>query len=222
MTRRPGTLAGAAALAAALVLGALTGCASGASTVAASAAPSRTPPVSPTPTPSDPSLGPIPRTDIDSRANPQGPPPVAPERVAVPALGIDIPVVAVGLDGRGDVSIPAESHTAGWYRFSSGMRDERGTIVVVAHVDAWDGIGPFAKLKDASPGTEVTLAGADGTRSFRIDGVAQPAKAPGSLTSYFVSGGPAKLVLITCGGVFDDATGHYRDNVIATATPVAG
>jgi hypothetical protein len=30
-----------------------------------------------------------------------------------------------------------------------------------------------------------------------------------------------ELRLITCGGAFDPATGHYRDNVIAFATLVA-
>jgi hypothetical protein len=221
MTRRPGTLAGAVAAAAALVLGPLTGCsAGGAASPSPSAVSSPAATTSPPgPTATAPSLGPIPRSDIDSPSDPQGPPPQPPERVLVPALGIDMPVVPVGLDATGDVSIPSASHTAGWYRFSSGMRAERGTIVVVAHIDAWDGIGPFSRLKDAGAGTEVRLTGAGGTRSFRIDGVAQPAKAPGSLASYFVSGGPAKLVLITCGGVFDPASGHYRDNVIATAAP---
>ncbi|MDN4614281.1 sortase [Leifsonia sp. F6_8S_P_1B] len=233
MTRPPRSGAGAAAAVAASVLialagmAALGGCAGGggaptpaaSSPVATPASPATT---APAPVITGPSLPPIPRTDIDSRADPQGPAPVAPERVRVPSLDIDMPVVPVGLDETGDVSIPSASHTAGWYRFSSGLRTDSGTIVVVAHIDAWDGIGPFSRLKDAPAGTEVTLTGADASRSFRVDGVAQPAKAPGSLASYFVSTGPVKLVLITCGGVFDDATGHYRENVIATAAPVGG
>jgi hypothetical protein len=34
---------------------------------------------------------------------------------------------------------------------------------------------------------------------------------PGSL---FATTGPPRLALVTCGGSFDPATGHYRDNVI--------
>lgn len=141
-------------------------------------------------------------------------------RVAVPSLGVDMPVVPVGLEPTGDVTIPSESHIAGWYRYSSGASAATGSIVLVAHVDAWDGIGPFSRLKDVAPGAEVVLSGPSGLRSFRVDGVAQPQKGPGSLKDYFVETGPAKLVLITCGGIFDDATGHYRDNVIVTATPI--
>ena len=161
----------------------------------------------------------IPRTDIDSRAAPQGPPPEAPDRESVASLQIDMPVVPVGLAAGGDVSIPSASHTAGWYEYSSGYTGRSGTIVVVAHVDAWDGIGPFSRLKAVSASAEVVLTGPDGPRTFRVDGVAQPQKGPGSLAGYFVGTGPAKLVLITCGGSFDEATGHYRDNIVVTASP---
>ncbi|WP_158861812.1 class F sortase [Leifsonia sp. AG29] len=213
---------GAAAVAAALTLVPLAGCAAeGAPSSTATSAPRPTASATP-PSPPAPAITDIPRTDIDSRADPQGLPAEPPVRVTVPALGIDMPVVSVGLDATGDVSIPPESHKAGWYRFSSGLRDRTGSIVVVSHIDAWDGIGPFSRLKDAAAGMEVALSGADGSRSFRVDGVAQPQKAPGSLAGYFTPTGPTRLVLITCGGVFDDSTGHYRDNVIVTATPVDG
>ena len=35
----------------------------------------------------------------------------------------------------------------------------------------------------------------------------------------FVQDGPARLVLITCGGDFDYDTRHYLSNVVVTATP---
>ena len=34
----------------------------------------------------------------------------------------------------------------------------------------------------------------------------------------FLNSGPPKLALVTCGGPFDAATGHYLDNVIVWAT----
>lgn len=208
----------AAVFGAALALVALTGCTTGASVAptptAPTVGPTSSPPAASSPVPD------IPRTTIDTRSAPPVAPEQPPARVAVASLGIDMPVVPVGLDPTGDVTIPSESHTAGWYRYSSGVSATTGSIVVVAHVDAWDGIGPFSRLKDVAPGAEVVLTGDSGARSFRIDGVAQPQKAPGSLKDFFVETGPAKLVLITCGGVFDDATGHYRDNVIVTATPL--
>ena len=34
-------------------------------------------------------------------------------------------------------------------------------------------------------------------------------------------GGAPRLVLVTCGGVFDRATGNYEDNVVVVADPVS-
>ena len=38
----------------------------------------------------------------------------------------------------------------------------------------------------------------------------------------FARDGAARLTLITCGGPAGPETGHYRDNVVVTAQPVAG
>jgi hypothetical protein len=38
-------------------------------------------------------------------------------------------------------------------------------------------------------------------------------------TSVYSRTGPARLVLVTCGGPFDTASGHYRDNIVVTALP---
>jgi hypothetical protein len=34
-----------------------------------------------------------------------------------------------------------------------------------------------------------------------------------------VNSGPPRLAIVTCGGPFDAATGHYVDNVIVWAVP---
>lgn len=31
--------------------------------------------------------------------------------------------------------------------------------------------------------------------------------------------GPARLMLVTCGGPFDSSIGRYRDNIVVTAVP---
>jgi hypothetical protein len=37
--------------------------------------------------------------------------------------------------------------------------------------------------------------------------------------SLFDTAGPPRLALVTCGGPFDSATGHYLDNIIVWAVP---
>jgi hypothetical protein len=44
-------------------------------------------------------------------------------------------------------------------------------------------------------------------------------KETGLPASAFARDGAPRLVLITCGGPFDAATGNYEDNVVVYATP---
>jgi hypothetical protein len=39
-------------------------------------------------------------------------------------------------------------------------------------------------------------------------------------TGIYSRNGSPRLVLVTCGGPFDVSTGHYRDNIVVTASPV--
>ena len=41
-----------------------------------------------------------------------------------------------------------------------------------------------------------------------------------ALTALFSDRGPARLVLITCGGAYDHERGAYADNLVVEATPV--
>jgi len=49
----------------------------------------------------------------------------------------------------------------------------------------------------------------------------QVGKIDAPMADIFETTGAPKLSLVTCGGAFNSKTGHYLDNVIVTATPVA-
>ena len=55
-------------------------------------------------------------------------------------------------------------------------------------------------------------------RRYRVTSVRRVRK-QGLPSSIYSRSGPARLVLVTCGGPFDTKTGHYRDNVVVTAVP---
>jgi len=76
----------------------------------------------------------------------------------------------------------------------------------------------FARLRDLKPGDEVTVTRADRSAViFVIDRLeSHPKNAFPTKAVYDPTPG-ATLRLITCGGSFDRAAGHYRDNVIAFA-----
>jgi sortase (surface protein transpeptidase) len=94
--------------------------------------------------------------------------------------------------------------------------------VIGGHVDsAAQGRGAFFRLRELKPGDRLTVTGADGvTRAYRVVAREEYPKTSIDLTGYFSREGRPRLTLITCGGSFDAATRHYRDNVVVTAEPV--
>jgi hypothetical protein len=164
----------------------------------------------------------IPRVDA-SLGSLTAPAVVAPVRIRVDRLGIDMRVTAEGLDAQGAMALPANAADAGWYRFSPGLAARNGATVIAAHIDSrHDGIGPFSRLKNATAGDTITIVGADGsTVAYTVTELRQVGKIDAPMADVFDTSGSPRLSLVTCGGVFNSKTGHYLDNVIVTATPVA-
>jgi len=146
---------------------------------------------------------------------------VAPVRLAIPALDIDMPVTDVGVAEAGQMELPVDPAVAGWYRYGADAVSTSGRILIAAHVDAIDyPIGPLARLRDVPAGESVIIAADDGTsREFVIQSLTYYEKSALPVDELFARGGPTALVLVTCGGPFDSTTGHYRDNVVAVAVP---
>jgi sortase (surface protein transpeptidase) len=143
------------------------------------------------------------------------PPPV---RVTIPAIRVEATVVPVGLvAGTDQVAVPAWTE-AGWYQLGPSPGDP-GSAVIVAHVDYGHHQGVFWLLQDLTPGDLITIGYANHTnRTWQVIGRQQIAKTalPAEL---FSRQGEPSLALITCGGPFDPATGHYDDNLIVAAVP---
>jgi hypothetical protein len=145
----------------------------------------------------------------------------APVRVRIPALGIDAAVSPAGIDlKKGALGIPRALQRLGWWRDGSTPAAASGATLIAGHVDAADsGIGALFSLHRAGVGDSVEVTTGDGkTRSYRVASLRTYAKRGLPLSIYSRKGSP-RLVLVTCGGPFDEATGHYRDNIVLTATP---
>ncbi|PRY65470.1 sortase family protein [Glaciihabitans tibetensis] len=159
---------------------------------------------------------------VDAAMQSPAPPVPAPTRVSVGSLGVDVPVVAVGLDGAGAMALPPDPAIAGWYEHGPAPASTAGATVIAAHVDSLVyGLGPFAALADATAGTEIVVTDAAGTaRTFAVSTIETTGKSDVAWASVFDRTGPARLVLVTCGGEFDYSSRHYLSNVIIVATPV--
>ncbi|WP_029430177.1 class F sortase [Blastococcus sp. URHD0036] len=146
----------------------------------------------------------------------------APVRLAVPALGVDAPVDAVGVTADGQMELPGDVSRTGWYRFGPAPGGA-GSAVLAGHVDdAEQGAGALFPLREAAPGDEVLVTDTAGVVS-RWQVVAREliSKQQLPLTQMFARDGAPRLVLVTCGGPFLPEYGSYRDNVVVVAEPLA-
>ena len=143
-----------------------------------------------------------------------------PARIRLPSLDVDAAVVAVGVDERGEMAVPEDIREIGWYRFGPAPGSAAGSSVVSGHVDdRIQGRGAFYRLVDLAVGDPVvvtTTAGAE--LDYRVSTVRRIPKTALPVDELFARDGPPHLTLVTCGGVFDRASGNYRDNVVVTAT----
>ncbi|WP_049821283.1 class F sortase [Kineococcus radiotolerans] len=153
----------------------------------------------------------------DAAPVPAAPEPV-PVRLEVPALGVDAPVVPVGVDGAGALAVPDDPRVVGWYRWGP-VPGEAGNAVLAGHVDTRDaGPGALFDLQDVADGMLVRVTSSDGSVSeHAVTARRSYPKDELPTGELFARQGPPQLVLVTCGGDFDPRTGTYEDNVVVTA-----
>ncbi|GHD99408.1 class F sortase [Streptomyces alanosinicus] len=144
-----------------------------------------------------------------------------PQRVDIPRLGVQAPVVSRGLDTQGAVDPPPfdQPGVVGWY--GAGTRPgAAGAALLVGHVDTATRPAVFYKLSTLEPGNTVRVVRSDGrVAAFTVDDVRVLPRA--RFDAHQAYGphqtGRAELRLITCGGVFDRVSGSYTANVVVSA-----
>jgi LPXTG-site transpeptidase (sortase) family protein len=149
----------------------------------------------------------------------QAPAQVVPERLGIPAIGVDAPLVPTGVTKTGNAEIPADGDVVGWYEYGAAPGAPMGSAVLIGHRDTnAEGAGALFDLDELSVGANVTITGGNRTLAFRVTAVRSVEKAalPSSL---FRRDGQPRLVVITCGGAFLPDAGGYQENLFAVAVP---
>ena len=144
-----------------------------------------------------------------------------PVRIEIPSIGVASTLERLGRAPDRTVQVPSRWEVAGWY--AGGTRPgDPGSAVILGHVDSKSGPAVFYRLRQLRPGDRVEVVRADGSRvRFAVERVERTEQYPKRRFPtdevYYPTLTPA-LRLVTCGGQFDHATGHYRSNVIVFAT----
>ena len=175
-------------------------------------------------TPSAPAASAAPRPSSGTAPTEDVVPPVVPVRVTIPSLRVSAPIVKVALNSAGSLVVPQDPHVVGWWQASALAGSSIGTTVLDGHVDtAQQGPGTLFRLQDLPAGATIVLRSADGHDVvYRVTTRRVLTKAGGLPSSLFSPTAPGTLAIVTCGGPFDRARHHYRDNIVVLARPMTG
>ena len=156
-------------------------------------------------------------TRVPTHRPPRGPAFLArsrPVHLWIPALNVSASVIVLGLNPDGSVQVPPNTVETGWYKYGP-TPGQRGSSVILGHVDSYRGVGVFFYLRNLRPGNLVRVELADRHFvNFSVIGLREYTK--GQFPEKVVYGyrSYAGLQLVTCGGVFDHSTGHYLSNIV--------
>ncbi|WML81497.1 class F sortase [Streptomyces sp. VNUA74] len=141
-----------------------------------------------------------------------------PVGLRIPAIGVDTPVLRLGLAADGTVEVPpvTDDDRAGWYRHSP-TPGQAGPSVLLGHVTVGThGDGVFRHLARLHRGDRIETRLENGTAAgFTVTAVRTVRKAEFPTDDVYGNVDRPELRLVTCGGPLTG--GEYRDNVIVFA-----
>jgi hypothetical protein len=145
----------------------------------------------------------------------------APVSLDIPAIKVHAKIISLGLNRNRTLTVPPLSHpgVTSWYD-KGPAPGQPGAAAILGHVDAV-GVGPavFYDLGNLRPGAKIYVRLRDRqTIVFETYSVALYNKTRFPTGKVFGYTSWPTLRLITCGGVFDQHTGHYIGNVVAFAS----
>lgn len=144
-----------------------------------------------------------------------------PIRIVIPRIGVDTDVIPVGLLADGSLATPPVlSEVAGWY-VGGPSPGEIGPSVIDAHLVTYASKSVFWRLKELLPEDKIIITRADGSIvTFAVEALQEYSQDNFGTQEVYGAIDHPGLRLITCGGSFDRATGHYTKNTVIFASIV--
>jgi sortase (surface protein transpeptidase) len=140
-----------------------------------------------------------------------------PVRISIPSIGVNAPIVPLGLNPDETMEVPTDFSDTGWFQ-PGPEPGEVGAAIIVGHLNSRSGPAVFQHLNELRVGKVINVFLKDGSR---VQYVAR------SMLRVTKSKFPTKLVyartkqptlrLVTCAGMLNPATGHHPDNYIVFA-----
>ncbi|MFE3459273.1 class F sortase [Nocardiopsis aegyptia] len=142
----------------------------------------------------------------------------APVALTIPDIDLHTShMVELGLDRDRRLEAPRDWEAVGWYSLGDAPGQD-GPAVLAGHLDSATGPAVFHRLRELRDRDTISVERADGVVvDFTVYAVQRYAKGDFPTEEVYGDTDRPELRLITCGGAFDTATGHYTDNVVVFA-----
>jgi sortase (surface protein transpeptidase) len=148
--------------------------------------------------------------------------PSTPERLTIPSIKVEAPIMKVGRTTDGSVAVPPlkRHDEAGW--FDEGPTPGQfGPALIVGHADTRTGPSVFKDLDKMKPGAKIEVLRRDHTVAvFEVNSVEHYGKAKLPIQRVYGDYSRPSLRLVTCGGTWLGGTQGYADNIIVFAALV--
>ncbi|MBJ7597240.1 sortase [Candidatus Nephthysia bennettiae] len=142
----------------------------------------------------------------------------APDRVRIPSINVDSPLVLLDRNPDGTIQLPPDPGKPGWYRRGVAPGD-LGTAVIMGDVGSASVPGVFSRLSSIRSGDEIRIQRTDGSellfvaqRSLAFSPSAFPA------AEVYRGGGGPGLRLFTCGATAAPGGSPTTEDVVVFAT----
>jgi hypothetical protein len=163
---------------------------------------------------------------------PTAPPPMAspvaeivsPNRIEIPKLKANAPIVKVGTTPDGELEVPIDPKKVGWWQYGAKPGAKVGTAILAGHINYAGVTGSMAQIGKLNPGDEVDVYGTQNASGqhevrFTVTGVRTYHKTALPYKQIFDQKSVGRIAIVTCGGPFDASTGNYLDNIVVFAVP---
>jgi hypothetical protein len=148
--------------------------------------------------------------------------PSRPQRLTIPSIRVDAPILDVGLATDGSVDVPPlkQHDEAGW--FDGGPTPGQfGPALIVGHADTRTGPSVFYHLSQLKAGQKIEVKRSDRSVAiFEVNSVEHYNKGRLPIQRVYGDFSRPSLRLMTCGGTWLGGKQGYSDNIVVFASLV--